>query len=115
MTVLEISKKYNIKPPTVRARLKALGLNVTTRNHKYDKDIVFMVNCGYRGFSSKPKENNKITFKILELYFFNNNNEVPEIAKALNISTGVANRVIDNYFKNKGLIVESKMNKKTPN
>jgi predicted transcriptional regulator len=46
------------------------------------------------------------------LYFFNNNNEVLEIAKALNISTSVANRVIDNYFKNKGLIVESKINEK---
>lgn len=115
MTVLEIAKKYNIKHPTVRARLKSLGLNVTISNYNYDKETVFMVNCGYRGFSSNPKETPKLAFKILELYFFNNNNEVIEIAKALNISTGIANRVIDNYFKNKGLIVESKMNEKTPN
>ena len=112
MTVLEIAKKYHIKAPTVRARLKVLGLNVNISNYRYDKDTVFMVNCGYRSFSSKPKENHKLAFIILELYFFNNNNEVPEIAKALNISTSLANRVIDNYFKNKGLIVESKINEK---
>lgn len=115
MTTTEIATKLNISKRTVLHRLEALNLNVNYRNYNYGEDVVNLINYTKHQRYYNPRLNNKITFKILELYFFNNNNEVPEIAKALNISTGVANRVIDNYFKNKGLIVESKMNKKTPN
>ncbi len=112
MTTTEIATKLNISKRTVLHRLEALKLNVNYRNYNYGEDVVNLINYTKHQRYYNPRLSTKITFKILELYFFNNNNEVPEIAKALNISTGVANRVIDNYFKNKGLIVESKINEK---
>ena len=112
MTTTEIAKKLNISKRTVLHRLEALKLNVNYRNYNYPDEVINLINYTKHQRYYNPRLSTKITFKILELYFFNNNNEVPEIAKALNISTSVANRVIDNYFKNKGLIVESKINEK---
>ena len=110
MTTTEIAKTFSVNRGTITKRLRKLNLNVCIPNYDYPDNVVDLVAYPRIQVNTINRYNSKLHLKILELYFFNNNNEVPEIAKALNISTGVANRVINNYFKNKGLIVESKIN-----
>jgi len=111
MTTTEISKTFNIKRQTINKRLLSLGLNKSSKNYDYPTKVVELVSYNRKQVFIRNRYNDKLSIKVMELYFYNNNNEIPEIAKALNISEGVANRVINNYFNNNNfLIIQSKMN-----
>lgn len=112
MTTTEIAKKCNLKRETISARLKVLGLNVNKKGYNYSDEVVSAVSYEHRVYIFQSTASPKLSIKIMELYLHDSNNCINTIANAVNCSAGIVNNIIDNYFKNKGLIIESKMNQK---
>ena len=112
MTTTEIAKKCNLKRETISARLKILGLNVNKKGYDYSDEVVKAVSYTHRVYIFQSTASSKLSIKIMELYLYDSNNCINTIANAVNCSTGIVSNIIDNYFKNKGLIVESKINEK---
>ncbi len=109
----EVSKLLNISHNLILQRAKILKIvqnKENRREHLWNlKQIELIKNYKKKKkYTSLKEQIDKI--EILDYYFNNFRNSVPIISEKLNYTEYKVKRVIDEYFKNNFLIIESKLN-----
>jgi len=110
MTSLQISKKLRMTRENVTIRLKNNGIWRFRGDYTHEEFLVIF----YEKYANRkiakaglilPSE-----IKVVEYYLNVSNNTAPEIAKAFDLTIHRVNYILNNFLKNKYVIVESKMN-----
>lgn len=114
MNASQIARKTNLLRGTVKYRLRKLGYDTGT-NVRYEATIIKDI----LEFSYPPEAKRKTDYSLdADIFFYwkeNNNNSVPEIAKALNLPEGKVHYILKRTIKSGFVTAESKLNYLTDN
>ena len=113
MTLTQIAKKNNMFRQTLKYRSKYIfGLLKNDYNFDDEEIKLLLKDKNKRCYRPKVLRYPKEAIDVIDYFLKNKNNSTEIIVKELKVSRFFVLKTVDNYFKNKGLIVESKINEK---
>lgn len=113
MTLTEIAKKNNMFRQTLKYRSKYIFGNLKNDYDFEDEEIKLLLkDKNQKSYKPKTLKYPKEAIDVIDYFLKNKNNSTDIIVKELKVSRFFVLKTIDNYLKNKEIIVESKINEK---